>query len=66
MPKVGQKLNNRAILTYKHYEVPSVNGQKMELQKFIIKMIQTMHSQGMQFISYDQESSVLRVDVSHF
>ncbi len=35
VPKVGEKLNNRAVLTYKHYEVPLVQGQKMELQKFI-------------------------------
>lgn len=66
VPKVGEKLNNRAVLTYKQYEVPLVQGKKMELQKFIVKMIQTMHSQNMQFISYDQETSVLRVEVSHF
>lgn len=66
VPKVGEKLNNRAVLTYKHYEVPLVQGQKMELQKFIVKMIQTMHSQEMQFVSYDQETNMLRVEVDHF
>lgn len=66
MPKPGEKMNRKAVLTFRRFDVPEVKGVKMELQKFILKMIQTMHSQGMQFVSYDQENSVLRVEVNHF